>query len=246
MYARKALELDSSLVEAQTTLAFIQSHFNFDWQGAKVKFDKIIKNNPNYPIAHLYLGNVLLFTGHINEGLAETKKALSIDPLSSAMNHVLGRNYFHARKYDSAILQLQKSITLNPRFFQSYTNLGYCYLQKKQYAQALEAFSMLPPGMYDLGGHGNLVRCYGYAASGDKTKAMELLKATPSETQLKFPTLMSQINVALGNNEEAFNYLELGYKTRALPLIMLKIDPAWDPLRFEPRFKALLKKMNFE
>ena len=246
MYARKALELDSTLVEAQTTLVFIQSHFDFDWQDAMVKFGKIIKNNPNYPIAHLYLGNVLLFTGHVDAGLAETKKALSLDPLSSAMNHVLGRNYFHARKYDSAILQLQKSITLNPRFFQSYAHLGYCYLQKKRYAQAFENFSVLPPGMYDQGGHGNLVRCYGYAASGDKIRAAELLKTIPSETQLRFPILMSQINVALGNNEEAFNYLELGYKSHALQLIFLKLDPTWDPIRSEPRFKALLKKMNFE
>jgi len=151
MYATKALQLDSTLVEAQTTLAFVQSHFNFDWQGAKVKFEKIIKNNPNYPIAHLYLGNVLLFTGHIDEGLAETKRALSLDPLSSAINHVLGRNYFFARKYDSAIQQLQKSITLNPNFFQSYAHLGNTYLQKKMYGRSQEAFARLPAGMFDQG-----------------------------------------------------------------------------------------------
>jgi hypothetical protein len=75
---------------------------------------------------------------------------------------------------------------------------------------------------------------------------MELLKTIPSETQLRFPIVMSQVNVALGHIEEALNYLELGYKIRALPMIFLKLDPAWDPLRSEPRFKALLKKMNFE
>ena len=90
-----------------------------------------------------------------------------------------------------------------------------------------------------------LVRCYGYAATGDKAKAMELLKTIPNETQLKFPIVMSQVNVALGHIEEALNYLELGYKIRALPMIFLRLDPAWDPLRSEPRFKALMKENEF-
>jgi len=247
MYATKALQLDSSLVEAQTTLAFIQSHFNFDWQGAKVKFGKIIRNNPNYSIAHLYLGNVSLFTGNIDEGLAETKKALSLDPLSSAMNHVLGRNYYFAGKYDSAIQQLQKNTTLNPHFLPSYTFLGYSYLQKKLYAKALEAFSKLPPGMYDLGRHGNLTKCYGYAVAGEKAKAIELLKTISPEIQSTFPVLMARIDLALSNNvQEALNNLELGLKSRTLEMIALKTDPDWDPLRSEPRFKALLKNMNLE
>jgi len=246
MYARKALELDSTLVEAQTTLAFIQSHFNFDWNGAKVKFQKIIQKNQNYSVAHIYLGNVLLCSGNIDAGLAETKKALRLDPLSSAFNYVLGRNFFEARKYDSAIVQLQRSITLNPHFFQSYTYLGYCYLQKKLYSQALEACSKLPPGLFDQGGHGDLTKCYTYAASGNKVKLMELLRTIPRETQSKYPFLMAQINVALGNKEEALNYLEMGYQTHSLAMMFLKLEPVLDPIRAEPRFKALLKKMNFE
>ena len=83
-YTNKALMLDSNLTEALTTKAFIQSHYDYDWKGAKVAFEKIIHDNPNYPIAHLYYGNVLLFTGNIEAGINETKKALALDPLSSA------------------------------------------------------------------------------------------------------------------------------------------------------------------
>ena len=244
-YARKALELDSTLVEAQTTLAFIQSHFNFDYQGAKINFERIIKNNPNYSIAHLYLGNLLHFTGNIDAGLAETKKALSLDPLSTITNFVLGRNYYFGGKYDSAIRQLQVSITLNPRFPQAHTFLGYCYLQKKLYPQALETFSRLPSGDYD-GFHGGLVRCYGYVASGDRARAMDSLKTIPRNTQLNYPVMMSQISVAFGNKDEALNYLELAYQNHALLMLTLKVEALWDPLRSEPRFKALLKKMNFQ
>jgi adenylate cyclase len=243
-YANKALQLDSTLVEAQTTLAFIQSHFDYDWEGAKIKFEKIIKDNPNYPIAHLYYGNILLFTGNIDAGLAETKKALSLDPLSSAINHVLGRNYFLARKYDSSIQQLQRTITLNPRFFSSYLYLGFVDIEKKLYPQAMEAFSMLPPGVFDQESHGVLIKCYGYAAAGDKTRAMELLRTIP--TEIRSSVFMARINVALGQVTEALNCLELGYRSHSLGMIFVKLDPAWDPLRSEPRLKALMKEMNFE
>jgi len=244
-YARKALELDSTLVEAQTTLAFIQSHFYFDYDGAKTKFETIIKNNPNYSIAHLYLGNVLLFTGNVDAGLAETKKALSLDPLSTITNFALGRNYYFGRRYDSAIRQLKETVTLNPRHKQAYTFLGYCYVQKKLYAQALEIFSGLPADAYD-GFHGTLVRCYGYAAAGDRARALDSLKAIPRAAQLNFPIAMAQISVALGNRDEAFTYLELAYETHWLLLLTLKVEELWDPLRSDPRFKALLKKMNLE
>ena len=245
-YANKAMQLDSTLTEAQTTLAFIQSHFDYDWQGAKIRFEKIIKENPNYPIAHLYYGNILLFTGNINAGLAETRKALSLDPLSSAINHVLGRNYFFARKYDSSIQQLQKSIAMNPNFNASYAFLGYAYIQKKLFAQAIETLSMLPAGGFDQGRHGTLIKCYGYAAAGDKAKAIELLEKTPKDIQSMFPVNMAEIHVALGNTEGSLDDLELGSKTRDLAMIGLKNEAIFDPLRAEPRFKALIKKMNLE
>jgi hypothetical protein len=75
---------------------------------------------------------------------------------------------------------------------------------------------------------------------------MDSLKTIPRNTQLNFPVAMAQINVALGNHDEAFTYLELAYQTHALLLLTLKVEGLWDPLRSDPRFKALLKKMNLE
>jgi tetratricopeptide (TPR) repeat protein len=207
---------------------------------------KIIKENPNYPIAHLYYGNILLFTGNTDAGLAETRKALSLDPLSSAINHVLGRNYFFARKYDSSIQQLQKSIAMNPNFNASYAFLGYAYIQKKLFSQAIETLSKLPSGGFDQGRHGTLIKCYGYAAAGDKAKAIELLEKTPKEIQSMFPVNMAEIHLELGNTEESLHDLELGSKNRDLAMIGLKNEVIFDPLRADPRFKALLKKMNLE
>ena len=245
-YAEKALQIDSSLVEAQTTLAFIQSHFNYDWQGAKIKFEKIIKSNPNYPFAHLYYGNVLLLTGNADAGLAETKKALALDPLSSVFNHALGRGYYLSRKYDSSIAQLKKTIALNPNFWSSYLFLAQDYLQKKLYVQAIDAFSSLPPGRFDQADNGMLAKCVGYAAAGNKAKAIELLKQIPEETKAMFPHNMSLINLAFNKIQESLDYLELAYKSRCIQMINLRQEPIFDPIRNEPRFKEVIRKMNFE
>jgi class 3 adenylate cyclase/TolB-like protein/Tfp pilus assembly protein PilF len=246
MYASKALQLDSTLVEAQTTMAFIQSHFNYDW-GARSKFEKIVKENPNYPTAHLYYGNVLLSTGHAEEGLAEAKKALALDPLSSVLNMVLGRDYYFARDYDRAITQLQKTVTINPNFKSAYWHLGNAFLQKKLYTRAIEAYSKLPAKGFDLGLNGTISLSIAYAASGDKVKAKDELAKISKEDFLKIdPVLIAHFYTSMGDFDEALTQLERGFEIHSINMIGLKIDPFLDPIRNEPRFKALLKKTHLE
>ena len=245
-YAMKALLLDSTLTEAQTTVAFIHFQFDYDFSGAKLAFQKIIRDNPNYPIAHLYYGNLLLFTGHFKDGINENKKALSLDPLSSVMNSVLGRNYYYAREYDSAILQVQKALTLNPNFKMANMTLGLAFLQKKLYPKAIDAFSKVPPLSYDQGNSGLLMLSYTYAFTGDLTTAKAILEKVPEEFRLKWPYWLSSVYLGMGDIDKALTQLEYAYKARALGMVFLKTEPAFDPIRNEPRFKALMKKMNFE
>jgi hypothetical protein len=119
-------------------------------------------------------------------------------------------------------------------------------ISKKLFAQAIETFSKLPADAFDQGRHGTLVKCYGYAAAGDKAKAIELLEKTPKEMQSMFPVNVAAIHLALGNTEGALDDLELGAKTRDLAINSLKNEATFDPLRAEPRFKALIKKLNLE
>jgi adenylate cyclase len=244
-YATKALQLDSNLAEAQTTLAFIQSHFDYDWAGAKIKFRKIIKENPNYSFAHLYYGNVLLFTDEKELGLAETRKALSLDPLSATFNFVLGRNYYFARKYDSSLAQLQKNITLNPKFFSSYYFLGLVYFENKKFDLANNAFSRLPDTLTDQG-YGLLTKCYGFARSGDIARAHRIFSQIPANVVKTFPVFIAYYYMASGDVQKALDYLEEANKIHTLYMLAMKVDPIFDPIRNEPRFKTLLKKMNFE
>ncbi len=246
-YTNKALMLDSNLTEALTTKAFIQSHFDYDWKGAKAVFEKIIREGPNYSIAHQYYGNVLILTGNIDAGINETKKALALDPLSSVLNMVLGRDYYHARRYEQAITQLQKTITLSPKFLSAYWHLGNTFLQKEMYSEAIVAYSKLPPTSFDLGVNGTLLLCQAYSFSGDKKKARNKLQMISKEDYTKIdPLLVAEFYISQGNIDEALGQLKRGFDSHSIMMIGLKVDPFLDPIRNEPRFKALLKKMNLE
>jgi tetratricopeptide (TPR) repeat protein len=245
-YATKALSLDSTLIEAKTTTAFIQSHYSYDWKGSALLFKQIIKEDPNYPDAHLYYGNILLFTGEPEIGLNETKKALSLDPLSPRNNFVLGRNYYYAHKYDSSIMQLQETHVRAPKYINIYVPLGLSYIQIKQFQNAFDTFSKLPPKPYDQGNNGILFLAYAYAASGDKIKAMNLFQKVSLEDRRKCAYLTGVVFAALGDLDNAFAFLNYSYLVHSLWMPLLKTDPTLDPIRNELRFKELMKKMNFE
>ena len=210
-YALKALSLDSTLTEAKTALAFIQGYFDFDFKGAIPVLNKIISENPNYAPAHLYLGNFLGNSGDHEADLNEKRKALSIDPLSIVGNMVLGRALYQARKYDSAIEQLQKTILLNSKVNGAYTSLGSAYIQKKEYQKAIDAFSKLPPGMFDVGSNAFAFLSYAYAMKGDKMKAIELLNKIPGIDRLQCTFQLALISMALGDTNEALNQLEYSF-----------------------------------
>ena len=245
-YAQKALSLDSTLTEAWTTIGFIQSHFEYDWNAAKILFEKIIKSDPNYPTAHLYYGNVLLTLGKTDEAFAETKKALALDPLSGVINYVLGRDFYLSKKYDSAIIQLRKNLNLNPKFINSYVPLGEAYAQKKMYADAINAFSKLPKVTWDLGSNGLLFLSYTYYLSGDPTNGKILFNQVSKQDLLAAPYYTAYVYLSMHNFNEALNQLEYAYQIRAIHMPFITDDPMLDALRNEPRFKAIIKKLNLE
>ena len=245
-YAQKALSLDSTLTEAMTTLAFIQSHYEFDFRGSIPVFNKIIAENPNYAPVHLYLGNVYMAVGDWQAGITQVKKALALDPLSPVYNMALGRTYFYARKYDSAYTQLEKAITMNPKFSSSYLFLGELYLKTGFYHKAIDAYSKLPPGTFDQGTNSNILMGTAYQLAGNTIKAKELLAKVSKEDQLNCPVWMAQAYVSLGDYPSALDELEYGYSVHSLAIPIMKNDPNLDSLRKEPRFIALLKKLNLD
>lgn len=246
-YVRKALSIDNNLPEALTTQAFIQSHFEYDWQGSKPIFQKAISLKPNYPSAHLYYGNVLFATGNTKQGILETKTALELDPLSASLNWVLGRDYYYAGEYDLAIAQLQKTLAIQNYDYAKFY-LGLCLMQKKQYQQAIDIFIKLKSlNMAKFWSEApELMIINTHIISGDSSKAKSELELFLKEKKNYNAYWLSVVYISLGNFEEANNQLEIAYQSRIVHMLHLKVNPHFDPIRKDPRFIALMKKMNFE
>ena len=178
-YTAKALSIDSTLPEAWTTWLLFNPTMIMIGRKPKSFLEGSSLKTPIIATAHIYYGNILQFQGNFDEGIAETRKALRIDPLSAVINYVLGRSFYFARKYDSAIAQLQKTVTLESEFPNAYIPYGQTLAIQKKYSEAIEIFSRLPEGVFDLGSNKYLFQSYVYAMQGDLTKSKQLLEKVP-------------------------------------------------------------------
>jgi len=247
-YVAKALSLDSNLSEALATSGLITCIYDYDWAKAKALFEKAIAANSNYSFAHVFYGNLLQWNYNSTDaGLNEVKKGLSLDPLSTTINWALGRNYFDARKYDSAYLQLKKTYIMDPGNYNLRGTYSIVLVQRKNFAEALNVLSALPSGsinlMLDLKGP---CISYLYAAMGDKVRAKTELEKSLQEHPNQSPYNVARAYIAIGDFDKALTYLETAYQVRDIRMWHIKVDPTLDPIRNEPRFKALLKKINMD
>jgi len=246
-YTLKALSLDSNLSEALTTLGWIQGIFDYDWVQSKITLHKAIRLNPNYADAHLFYGNLLQYTGENTEmGIAEVKKALESDPLNPRFNWVLGRNYYIAKQNDLALEQLKKTFLLNPGFNTARQTLIQVYLKLKMYTDVFETIKLLPKVPTANYAYQDPLLCYAYALSGDTMRARSELEIALKKSPPPHNVFFSYTYIALKKYDEAITLLEKAYEEREIELYWVKVDPDLAPIRSEPRFKALLKKMNLD
>ena len=241
--AIKALELDSELGEAHTSLAFCLDGFDWDFDAAEKEFRRAIELNPGYATAHHWYAWHLSHTGRTEEAIAEMRKAEDLDPLSLIINSDLAELLVLAHSYDESIRQSRKTIEMDPNFALAHNQLGQAYFQKQMYEPAI---AELEKSVQLSGGSptciANLARAY--AASGRRSEAEKLLsdlkkRSSPSAS------LASQIAIvyaALGDRDQAMNWLEKGYEERFNPGVLLR--PGFDPLRSDSRFQNLAHRMG--
>ena len=247
-YANKALNIDSTLAEPLATLGFIQSAYEYDWKNAKLTLEKALKLDPNYTYSHIYYGNLLQYTGENTErGIEEIKKARSLDPLSVSINWVLGRNYYFAGKMDSAEEQLRKTIDISSQYPIAKATLAFVLLSKKKYNEAFDIIKQIP-----LGGNNTTaeyqdpILSYAYAISGNIESAKKELAIWLNENYFKGHYQIAKIYTVLNEFDPAISELNKAYRDREIFMYFIKVDPVFSPLRSEPAFNKLLKKMNLE
>lgn len=242
--ALKALELDDTLAEARTSLAFIKLHYDWDWPAAEAEFKRAIEMNPNYANAHHWYSHYLMAMGLVEESLSASQKAFELEPLVLVMNLHLGWHCFFARQYDESIEYLRKTLELEPDFEQAHRYLGWAYQQKEMFAEAeaaLERAISLFNGSIEA--PAMLGSVYASAKKTDQAlNVIDELKETCKQRYVS-PFFIALIYASLDQKDNALTWLEKAYEDRSDSLTYLKIDPRLDNLRTDPRFINLLQRL---
>ena len=242
--AEKALQIDNSVGEIYASLAHVKWK-EWDWAGAEADFDRGAKLSPNYPIGRLYHSVYLSSLGRQGEAVTEIRRAQSLDPLSLPINASVVYVLYLGRQYDEAIEAGKKTLEMDAVFPLTHQRLGLAYVQKKMYKEAIAEFQQAannsnraPLAITSLG--------HAFAASGNQVEAQRVLAELKDLSQGRYvsPYGIAMIYTALGDKEQAFKWLGRANDERNTELVFLKVDPRVDPLRDDPRFQELVKKVG--
>lgn len=183
--------------------------------------------------------------GRHAEALAETKRALELDPLSMPINSLAGLLLYQAGQYDEAMEQLQKALEIEANHWIAHLTLGKVYAQKRMYGEAIAAFQK---ARELSGGHTEAVSLMGHAlaVSGKTDQARRLLDELKDLSRQRYvpPYNIAMIHAGLGEKDQVFTWLEKAYAERDVRMVFLKVEPKWDAYRDDPRFVNLLARVG--
>ena len=242
--AMKGLELDPTLSAARIVLTRINRN-EWDWPSVEREFKRALDLSPNDPTVHESYASLLSQLGRHDESIAEMKRALELDPFDLHFNLDLGFRLYTARRYDEAIVQLQKCLSLDPHSYDIYNGLAWAYEQLGRYDEALAQYqigkSFNPDSLEMIWGIGRVE-----AARGNRSSAVKVVAQLEELSKQRyisdyFPAL---IYARLGDNDRAFASLEKAYKAQDLWIKWIKVDPAFDRIRSDPRFADLLRRVG--
>ncbi len=241
----RALEIDDQIAEAHTSLGFLHAFNDWNWAGAEQSYRQAIALNPGYATAHQWLAELMVSQARFDEALEAARRAQSLDPLAFILGTTLGDVLFFARRYDEAIAQLRATVDMEPRFVPAHSDLGRALVHVGRHDEAIREFQT---ALELAGGESKASTglAHAYAMAGRAAEARPILANLESRADTGLVSLhgIAVIHVALGETEEAFAWLERAYRERDRALVWAKVHPRLDPLRPDPRFRALLEKMK--
>lgn len=245
-HALKALELDPSLAQAHAALAYIKFYFDWDWAGAEQEFRRALELSPEDPVAHQWFAVYLRAAGRADDAQREVEAAQRLDPLSLAINTDVGFHHYYAGRYPEAIAQLQAVLGMKKDFLlarlwlaRSLLAVGRQQEALDETAQAEQALREWPVLM--------TARGFTYAKMGKRDEARAVLREMQQLSSRRFVTAygMALVYAGLGEKDDAFAWLQKAFDERSHWLVWLRLDPRWDSLRDDPRFDALVRRMNY-
>ncbi len=238
--AKRAIEIDETLAEAFTSLAFIGDD-SFDWEEGEELYNKALALNPSYATAHFWYGLELLWRGRVEEALEHSRQAEELDPLSPAISLAYGQALTYSRRYDEAIRHLEEKVEADPEIAPLHYMLGIAYLYRGLYEKAEEQERI---GIDRSGGgvRPKAVLAIALAKQGKMTEAHAILSEMTSTGAPS--ALLGMVNLELGDKEKGMAYVEKAFREKESGLAWLSVIPSFDALRPDPRFISILRAMR--
>ncbi|HYX90086.1 MAG TPA: tetratricopeptide repeat protein, partial [Myxococcaceae bacterium] len=244
-WGEKALQLDDTLAEAHTVLARCAQQ-DWDWAGTERGFRRAIELNPSYALARLWYAMYLYAMGRFDEAVVEARRAQQLDPVSPLVNSWAGAAYLFAGRAEEALASAQKALELDPSFSDASIVLARIYVTQGKYREGIDelqrALTINPRQPLLLG-----ALAHAYARAGQRDEALNLvaeMKRIEAEEPGYAPFNMVYAYAGLGDKEQAFAYLERAYQERAGRMVWMNVDKYLDPLRSDPRFEDLVRRVG--
>jgi TolB-like protein/DNA-binding winged helix-turn-helix (wHTH) protein len=242
--ALRALQIDDTLAEAHTSLALITENYDWDWQTAEKEYQRAIELDPNYATAHQWYAEYLTWLGRFDEAFRESERARQLDPLSLIIATDYGASLYFSRQYDRAIEQFRAVLEMEPNFPRAHL-VTYAHVEKGMFTEALndiEKWRRIEDTPYLWA-----EQAYVYGRSGQKRQARLALKKFEEwnrRAQSRPTPEIVMAYVAVNRRDEAFAWLQKASVEHSNALNTLKVEPGFDPLRSDPRFQELLRRVG--
>ena len=241
----KALEIDETLADAHALLASYKLKYEWNWPEAERELKRALELDPNNAAAHDAYGTYFQSMGRFDEALAERKLAQKFDPVSPSSVANVGYPLYYARRYDEAIGHFQRALELNPDYSWGHLWVGQAYVQKGMYE---EAIAEINKAITLSGGNIRALATLGhaFAAAGKRDEAQKVLVELEQLSKQMYvsPYFMAVVYSGLEEKDQAFHSLEQAYQERHAYMVLLKVEPVFDPLRSDPRFAGLMRRVG--
>jgi len=249
--ALTALNLDHLMTQAHTELAMVDLTFDWDWPAAEREFKQAIEINPSDPDAHYYYSYYLAFTGQFDSALMEIRRAQELDPVSLVKLTGLAQILLIARRYDESIVECRRALDMDPNLGFAHWLLGLAYMYKAYTNQGsydaaiLELQKSVPLSADSPDEPASLGQAL--ALSGKKSEARAILDELNRQAQRKYvsPGTLANLYWLLGEKDRAFALFDKAFEDHDNMMVLLKVEPMFDPLRSDPRFDNLVKRLRF-
>ena len=244
----KALEIDSDLAEALTSHAQIKRRYDWDWDAAEKEYKRAFELDPNYAMAYHWYGYDMMCMGRYDEAIQMIERAHELDPLSMVINRNLGQVYYRSGQYAKGLEILQGIYAKNPNFSYLHYHLGNIEFQQGRYAEALALFQRERENARGWALHIQPWIGMAYAKLGQTDRARTILADLVDQSQQNHvpPTPVAALYLVLGEYDLGLQWLEKAYEKHDSWTRLLKTDTVFDPVRGDPRFLEILKKVGLD